>query len=347
MTKTWSGLILGIAARETGLVDVDETFGDLWPDAFPPGTEARANLTVEQLLQMRTGLGVPSYFLEDILNDADPMVTKHRAGGPTFNESLFYHPLNTSETGNYLYLPVGNLVSYITREKTGKTPEEYAKEKLFPFLGISEEDDWYVNLDGVNLGYHGLQMNARAISKISMLYLQNGLASETDRVLDESWINASQTVGDTNAEQPFGYLMWLGNEPAYCIYGFGGQRSCYNYETNRVISVFSETYEDEVMGGDNDPNDPAAESATDSLVRTFMFEEPSEPVVCASVAANTTDGDTPPPSMPSTTPPPATSTPTAAGDNTGGGDETSVAFSLSMSSVLCVVVTVVGAVFSS
>jgi len=104
-----------------------------------------------------------------------------------------------------------------------------------------------------------------------MLYLQGGMASNTDRIIDESWINASFTVGDEDAEQPFGYFWWLGADPVYCSYGFGGQRMCFNRETNRVLAIYSETFIDDVFGEE----DPTATAPTDEIVQKFIFADAS------------------------------------------------------------------------
>lgn len=40
--------------------------------------------------------------------------------------------------GKYNYVMAGNLLSYVIKEKTGMSSEEYATEKVFPLLGITE-----------------------------------------------------------------------------------------------------------------------------------------------------------------------------------------------------------------
>lgn len=94
-----------------------------------------------------------------------------------------------------------------------------------------------MNLDQVNTAYHGLKMTPVALSKLGMLYLQKGMANGNDQIVDPSWIERSFTVGDADVEPGdlFGYLgWWLDGEN--CTYGFGGQRLCLNYETNRVLA---------------------------------------------------------------------------------------------------------------
>lgn len=98
------------------------------------------------------------------------------------------------------------------------TPEEYANEKVFPFVGITSDDyEWYKNFDEVNLGFHGIKMNVRSASKMGMLYLQGGMANENDRIIDQSWIDRSHTVGDASEEAtPFGFMWWLGTGTYVC-----------------------------------------------------------------------------------------------------------------------------------
>ena len=62
MTKVWSALLYGVMERE-GLISVKDTLGDVWTDpdvwAQADNAEARKNITIEYLLQMRTGLTMP------------------------------------------------------------------------------------------------------------------------------------------------------------------------------------------------------------------------------------------------------------------------------------------------
>lgn len=222
--------------------------------------------------------------MKDVASDvALSRIRGHTAGGKDFNTSLTYHTLDTSRIGNFNYLPVGNFISYITQTKTGMIPQDYAAEKVFPLLGISEDDyTWYQNTEGVNLGFHGLNMNTRTLSKLPMLYMQRGLASETDRVITDDWIDRTFTAGDTSPDvDPFGYFYWVGIEPVYCTYGFLGQRACFNNETNRALAVFSET----LFGvfGEEEPN---AISQADTLVELFLQNEPSSLNSCAPKNSN-------------------------------------------------------------
>ena len=174
----------------------------------------------------------------------------NRLGGKDLTDSLGYLVLNTTTIGTYKYVMASNILSYILKERTGLTPEEFAQEKVFPRLGINNDDfEWYVNPDQVQTSFHGLKMNTVALSKLGMLYLQNGRSSNnSDPIVDRSWIERSFTIGDSNGKDLFGYIgWWLGTqekpnpENTYVSYGFGGQRLAINFATQRVIAILSDT----------------------------------------------------------------------------------------------------------
>jgi CubicO group peptidase (beta-lactamase class C family) len=183
--------------------------------------------------------------------------------------------------GKMQYLPVGNLVSYIILERTGKTPEQFMKEKVFPLLGITEDDyKWDYNKDKVSLGFHGLHMTARALSKLGMLYLQRGMANKNDRLISEEWVNATFTVHGNSSEMgPSGYLMWWPDgTPVVCSGGLGGQQLCLNFDTNRVIAVLADV-EDDAMDVFTLNIFSGRDGASQLFISAFMGE-PKMRVVC-------------------------------------------------------------------
>jgi len=292
-TKSWTGLLFGIMEKD-GLFSLDETLEDIWPDEAVwegvaemynvTGAELRKKTTLEELLQMRGGYVMPDGFMKDVLIDALPF-NNNRLGGGTFEDSLTYHPQVPEMLGKYNYVMAGNLMSYIIKEKTGMTSEEYATEKVFPLLGITEDDyEWYDTLDGANTAFHGLKMNVIALSKLAMLYHQGGMANEVDQVVDPSWIERSFTLGDADVApgDKFGYIAWwLEPGNSVCTYGFGGQRACINPDTNRVFAILSDTYYKDA--GIDAYEDPTASFPTDQVKEKFILSEPTEPIECMAM----------------------------------------------------------------
>ena len=63
VTKSWTGLLLGIAEKEN-LISLTETLEDVWPDENIweniEDAEDRKKTTIEQLVQMRGGYDMPT-----------------------------------------------------------------------------------------------------------------------------------------------------------------------------------------------------------------------------------------------------------------------------------------------
>ena len=164
-------------------------------------------------------------------------------GGISAFDSLTYPDLIPSETGTtFEYVGVANLLSYVVREASGLTPEEFANAKLFPFLGITASDyEWEKTNDGTNTAWHGLSMNVPAMAKLGQLYLQNGFHNSETTVLNEDWVE--RTITGTEPNPAYGYHWWI-SEPnlrphRFCAEGAGEQRICVDQELNRVYAVLS------------------------------------------------------------------------------------------------------------
>ena len=70
------------------------------------------------------------------------------------------------------------------------------------------------------------------------------------------------------------YCRWLGTEPAYTTYGFGGQRLAVNLDTHRVIAILSDTYYKDAGLTKYDDEDPTATFPTD-LIKDLFVSEPA------------------------------------------------------------------------
>ena len=75
-------------------------------------------------------------------------IRRGRLGGKDFQDSLTYNVLDPSMTGTRNYVEASNLLSYVILTKTNMSPEDYAVDRLFGHLGISNQDyKWIKNAD--------------------------------------------------------------------------------------------------------------------------------------------------------------------------------------------------------
>jgi len=231
-TKSWTSLIVGMMV-EDGLLSLDETLGDIfpndeaWADVTDGSTEFRKNVTVEEMLTMTSGLiTTPNNFW-------DPSW-----GGSSLEDSLSYPEIGVK--GEFSYLLVSNIPSYIIKERSGINPRQYLAERVMDKLGIGEDEyDWQQNDDGVEFGYHGLKLTPNQMAKFGQLYLQGGRIdpSNDERLISQEWIDASFTQHATEDDfgLPYGYLFWGTVGEAYCSLGLGGQDICVDRDLGRVV----------------------------------------------------------------------------------------------------------------
>lgn len=189
-------------------------------------------------------------------------------GGNDFLDSLTYHDLNVSNTGNkFEYLLAGNLLSYVIKERTRMTPEELAKTRVFPLLGISDKDYvWQSNRDGMSYSWHGLFMTVRAMAKLGALYLQRGRSNVNHSIVSESFVLDSSR--GTLVKPGYGYGLW-NVEPVlhpperptrYFAGGLGDQVIFVDENLDRIMAITSNNYIPALAGGEVDGSATALSS---------------------------------------------------------------------------------------
>ena len=231
-TKSWISLLIGMLV-EDGKLALNETLGDVfpsdevWTDVSDESIDFRKNVAIEELLTMTSGLISPPNF-------------DFSWGGSSLEDSLSYPDIGVK--GEFSYLLLSNIPSYIIKERSGMNPREYLATHVMGKLGISEDEyEWQQNDDGMNLGYTGLELTPMQMAKFGQLYLQGGQTSpcNDDRIISQEWIVASftQHTTDSSTGSSYGYLFWAFplKPDVYCTFGLGGQAVCIDRELGRVL----------------------------------------------------------------------------------------------------------------
>lgn len=168
-TKGVVATLTGIAVKDGFLKGVTQPVVEFFPEYLPASTEGNKKIiTIQHLLDMTSGIdwnepldGAPES-LRQMRRSLDwnafvldqPMV---RSPGSTFNYN----------SGNY------QLLSTILSKAAGKSAAEFAQERLFGPLGITQVL-WRKDPQGNSIGGFGLYMQPRDMAKIAYLYLHNG-----------------------------------------------------------------------------------------------------------------------------------------------------------------------------
>jgi CubicO group peptidase (beta-lactamase class C family) len=258
VTKSWMSLIIGKMA-ESNLLSLDETLFEIWPDesiwtnVTGINVDFRKNVTIESLLTMSSGL------INDDDNEGN-VVDGGDAGGRNLAHALSFPP-EIGKKGEFVYLGVLNILSYVVKERSGLSPREYAAQTIFPSLGMNDADiEWWQNEDGMETAFHGLFLTSRQMAKFGQLYLQEGMSGPDERLISAEWVsNSSYPQVDLvieGAPGSYGYLFWSvdgswiekpNTGGFYCALGVGGQVICIHPELDRVAIQQREWKQD--LGG--------------------------------------------------------------------------------------------------
>lgn len=116
------------------------------------------------------------------------------------------------------------IASEILRRATGKKPAEYADEKLFGPLGISDYR-WEADKSGTNFGGVGISMKPRDMARFGLFCLREGqwegkqiIPAELMRALTSKHADTGMPVGN------YGYYWWLPPIGGYVARGYLGQQ---------------------------------------------------------------------------------------------------------------------------
>ena len=177
VTKSVTSTLVGMAVGDGSLDSTGRTIADFFDNL----DDAKKSITVQQLLDMTSGIG----WSEGLSGNIESAIAMARS--PDWQRFVLDRPMATAP-GERFYYGSGNshLLSAILSKVTGKSALDYAREKLFGPLGI---DDvlWPADPQGVTTGGWGLRLQPRDMAKIGYLWLRGGVW-EGKQILPASWI---------------------------------------------------------------------------------------------------------------------------------------------------------------
>jgi CubicO group peptidase (beta-lactamase class C family) len=186
---------------------------DIYPELFDDDIRKQM-LTIEDALTMQTGL--------EFDND------KHTLQLYQTNENSARFVLSlpfVNEPGTVMNYNDGapHLVSKMIEVKTGKTLSEFAGEKLFAPLDITDWK-WEHAHDGTTFGAFSLFLKPRDFAKVGQLLLQQGNWNGDQIISQEYLSNATSHHVTNDQDMPYGYYFWIDeNHGGYYAHGHGGQ----------------------------------------------------------------------------------------------------------------------------
>ncbi len=232
-TKSITSLIFGIVMGDGYIDSLDQTLYSIMPDKFPPDPVKRT-ITLRHLLTMTSGI------LLDNEDFSIELLVDEPADPPKY---FLSKPLYANPGTQYYYRDVDpHLISTAIQRLTGKTEEQWARERLLGPLGIW---NYYWNYDhtGVTTGAFGLRITPRDMAKIGQMVLDNGRWKGM-QVVDSAWI-AQSTQFQVMTDHPsppvyqYGFYWWVAPaSQAFTAVGQGGN-FIYVVPGRRMVIVMS------------------------------------------------------------------------------------------------------------
>ena len=224
VTKSVTSTLVGIAMGEHRLASLDASVESLLPDQRIQGDDAKkAHITLANLLSMTSGLDCSDAGGRNFLQQMES--SRHWT-------TFVLNRRETSDPGSTFDYCAGNmhLVSAVLTRATGESASDFAREKLFEPLGITDVS-WPKDSDGVSHGFADLKLEPRDMAKLGYLWLHHGQWDGKQIVPTEYLADAFSRHADVEPNVEYGYGMWIypehghaGGPADFEANGAGGQR---------------------------------------------------------------------------------------------------------------------------
>ncbi len=249
VTKSFSSALIGIAVKDGFIDDIKIPILDFFPEytKYDNMSNRKMQITLEHVLQMQAGFKWDEWSVS-YLSPENPVHVMMQSDD--WLKYVLDLPV-TSEPGTAFAYNTGAsmLLAGVIKNRTGRSPKEFADEKLFGPLGI-EQYEWPTYSNGLNPTGFGLKMRSVDMAKFGMLFLNDGIING-DTILTKDWISRSI---DDYASMPngfwYGYQWWLaptdGRIPQKYVplaAGWGIQHIAFIKSLGMVIVITGEDWE--------------------------------------------------------------------------------------------------------
>lgn len=252
ISKSVTSLLVGIALGEGKFPPLDSPVIDVFPEYASLRTPEKARITFRHLLTMSHGLvWDENVAWTDTRNNERLMFEAKDPYRYTLEQPVALPP---GVLFNYSGGATSLLASALMKA-TGRKIDDYAKEKLFTPLGITDFE--WLDFSGSNeiAAFGGLRLRPRDLAKIGQL-MSSGGTWNGNRVVPKDWVAESiQPRVNTDSLFYYGYQWWLGrsllrgrNLTWIAGIGNGGQRVYVVPELELVVVVNSAHYGSPLQG---------------------------------------------------------------------------------------------------
>jgi len=217
VTKSITSALVGIAIGDELLSGVDTPVITYFPSVILD-YDRKKDILVENLLAMNSGIE----WSEPQHSGLSDLWAINEAENPA---QYFFDRALVEEPGTvYNYNSGGShLLSMMVQEVSGETAADFAAQRLFAPLGISDFS-WQEDFTGHSQGGTGLELLPVDMAKIGQLYLDGG-QWQGNQILPADWVSDSMRVHSVySPDVSYGYQWWLRAQGDVYALGWGGQQ---------------------------------------------------------------------------------------------------------------------------
>jgi CubicO group peptidase (beta-lactamase class C family) len=235
VSKSIIAALVGIAIDRKRIAGVREPIVRWFPELLKDADQRRRQITIEDLLTMRSGLestSGPNY---------GPWVASRHWVRHVLERPIVSTPGTSMEYSTGL----SHLLSAILTKATGRSTHQFAVEALAEPLGITLAR-WPRDPQGIYFGGNDMLMSPRQMIAVGELWLNDGRVKGR-QVVPAAWVETScqpRTRSRWDPEREYGYGWWsqtLGGYRACFAWGFGGQYILVFRDLGLVVAVTSTT----------------------------------------------------------------------------------------------------------
>jgi CubicO group peptidase (beta-lactamase class C family) len=216
-SKSLISALVGIAVARGAIKSVEQPIREYFPELAKEPDKRKQDITIEDLLTMRSGLESTSG------RNYGAWVTSRN-----WVRYVLSRPM-TDEPGTRIEYSTGSshLLSAILTRATGQSTWQFAQQHLAKPLGFTLAR-WAQDPQGIYFGGNEMLMTPRQMVRFGELYLNEGRIGE-QQLLPESWIARSFVPRGRSrwgSDREYGYGWWireLGGRDTYYAWGYGGQ----------------------------------------------------------------------------------------------------------------------------
>jgi len=254
VSKSFTSALVGLAVRD-GLIEIAAPITRYLPELAE--RDARfAEITVEHLLDMRSGIRFSDDIEFPILNSDNPLIYYH----PDLESVVLERTEIAEAPGSFRYNNYNPpLLGLILLRVTGLSPGHYLERELWQPLGAAGAAGWTTDDHGLERMESGFHARARDLVRFGLLYLADGQVDGRP-VVPRRWVEASTDLAESLELESYngrtwGYRAgwWIMPRPEgpsdFCAIGRFGQ---FIYVSPQYDAVFIRNGPDRGDWGDGD-----------------------------------------------------------------------------------------------